>query len=86
MSDLLTALNSGAMHEKARQARPECVDAQGNIHATPERARFVDWYAERRAEWGDSPANWTCKQRAEYERRYAPASNQDRTGNRDGST
>lgn len=58
---LLEKLNSGALHAKARATRPECVDAKGNIHCSPERARFVDWVATH------------GKDHPEYAERYVPS-------------
>ena len=70
---ILDRLNSGELHAAARATRPDCVDATGNIHKTPERARFVDWRAEQVAAHGRDVEAWPAKKRAEYARRYVPA-------------
>jgi len=59
--DILDRLNSGSLHAAARNQRPDCVDAKGNIHCSPERARFVDWVAEN------------GKDHPEYAARYVPS-------------
>jgi len=71
--NILEALNSGALHNKARTARPDCVDAKGNIHANPDRAKFVDWLAEAKATRGDNVQAWAGADRAEYDARYIPS-------------
>tara|TARA_Y100000310_G_scaffold300671_1_gene336529 strand:+ start:172 stop:393 length:222 start_codon:yes stop_codon:yes gene_type:complete len=71
--NIIDRLNSGELHSAARADRPECVDGLGNIHATPERAAFVDWRRDMAAEHGDNPADWPEEHRAEYERRYVPS-------------
>lgn len=58
-------LNSGALHEAARKRRPDCVDVNGNVHRSPERAEFVSWVI---SQGGASECD-----RAEYERRYVPS-------------
>lgn len=59
--DILAKLNSGELHARSRKDRPECVDNLGNIHCSPERARFVDWVAEN------------GKDHPEYAARYVPS-------------
>jgi len=59
--NIIDQLNSGALHAKARATRPDCVDAAGNIHCSPDRAKFVDWV---RANGVDHP---------EYAARYVPS-------------
>ena len=71
--DILAKLKSGQLHAAARRARPECVDADGNIHIDAKRARFVDWLAVMKRELGDDVAQWPAHARAKYERRYVPS-------------
>ena len=71
--DILDRLNSGDLHAAARNQRPDCVDAKGNIHTSPERARFVDWLDEMRAIYGQDVEAWPPTPRAEYEERYVPS-------------
>lgn len=47
-------------------------DSLGNVHATAERARFIDFARECRAKWGD-PLTWTETQLAEYRSRFVAA-------------
>lgn len=58
---ILEKLNSGALHDKARKARPECVDSLGNIHCSAARAAFVDWAGEHGTD------------HSEYAARYVPS-------------
>lgn len=71
--NILDKLNSGELHAKARAARPDCVDATGGIHNTPERARFVDWAREAKNVCGENVAGWPSDIRAEYDARYVPS-------------
>lgn len=70
---ILDRLNSGALHQTARDNRADCVDAVGNIHKTPQRARFVDWRAKQVATHGRDVEAWPADVRAEYDRAYVPA-------------
>lgn len=67
---IIDRLNSGRLHAAARQSRPECVDSLGNIHASPERARFVDWRRKVARLYGDDVAGWPVCARDEYAKRY----------------
>jgi hypothetical protein len=60
--NILDQLNSGQLHAKARSQRPDCVDAQGNIHISAARANFVDWK--------NANPNAT---KSEYSARYVPS-------------
>jgi hypothetical protein len=71
--DIRSMLNSGQMHAAARQARPDCVDGKGNVHATAERARFVDWLNKMQGIYGQDAASWPPIARAEYDARYVPS-------------
>jgi len=62
---ILEKLNSGALHAKARIDRPDCVDANGSIHASPERASFVDWRTAMVNSHGDV-SGWSAELKAEY--------------------
>lgn len=66
-------LNSGAIHASARNRKPDCVDAVGNIHTSAERALFVNWLAKMRGIYGADVASWPPIARAEYEARYVPS-------------
>lgn len=66
-------LNSGALHRAARAARPSCVDCMGNIHASPERAAFVNWLHHARGQYGENTRDWPSPMRAEYAVRYVPS-------------
>lgn len=68
--NILEQLTSGALHAKARSARPDCVDTKGNIHNSPERAQFVDWLSDAKATWGDDTTLWTKTQKAELRKRH----------------
>ena len=71
--DILDYLNSGQLHAAARKRNPDCVDAKGNIHTTPERARFVDWRDRMKGLYGDDVKAWPPIPREEYAARYAPS-------------
>lgn len=73
MTSVLDRLNSGDIHAAARNRRPDCVDAKGNIHTSPERARFVNWLDKMRATYGSDVEAWPAIPRAEYEARYVPS-------------
>ena len=60
--DIIARLNSGALHHAARASRPECVDTNGNVHCSAERASFVDWINENPNATKD-----------EYAARYVPS-------------
>lgn len=66
-------LNSGELHTSARQRRPNSVDSNGNIHASPERADFVNWRTEMAAAHGQDASQWPADARAEYQARYVPS-------------
>lgn len=70
---IIDRLNSGELHQAARASRPDCVDATGGIHHTPERARFVDWARKVKATHGANTSEWPEGIRAEYAARYTPA-------------
>lgn len=67
---IVDKLNSGALHRSARLARPDCVDLKGNIHASPERARFVSWVIRMKKLYGSDARTWPEIARAEYRRKY----------------
>ena len=71
--NILDRLNAGDLHRAARTARPDCVDALGNIHNTPARAAFVDWATEAKAIHGQDVGKWPEPMRAEYAARYVPS-------------
>jgi hypothetical protein len=73
MISIIDKLNSGQLHAQARKSRPDCVDAKGNIHASPERARFVNWYFKMVQIYSDDVANWPSCARDEYKVRYVPS-------------
>lgn len=73
MSSILDRLNSGELHAAARRSRPECVDAKGNIHCSPERASFVNWLAKMTPIYGDDINGWPKLPRDEYRARYVPS-------------
>ena len=68
---ILDRLNSGELHAAARRRRPDCVDATGNVHATPQRAAFVNWLIANPTP-DDDPRNWPADYRAAYHANYAP--------------
>jgi len=68
--DILAKLNSGALHAAARNRRPDCVDARGNLHTSPERAAYVNWRNAMAREYGSEPAEWPPEIQRELERRY----------------
>lgn len=70
---IIDRLNSGALHAAARARRPDCVDGNGNIHVSPERARFADWLRRMKTIYGDDVAEWPPIPRAEYARKYVPS-------------
>jgi len=59
--DIIELLNSGKLHQAARERRPECVDRDGNIHVSAERAAFVDWVKDH------------GKDHPEFAARYVPS-------------
>jgi hypothetical protein len=68
--DILAQLNSGALHAKARTARPDCVDSQGNVHHSPERAAYVTWRIRMEGLYGIDVAEWPEAAKAELARRH----------------
>jgi hypothetical protein len=68
--DILAQLNSGALHAKARAARPDCVDSNGGIHRNPERAAYVTWRIAMTSEYGMEISEWPEFVKAELARRY----------------
>lgn len=71
--NILDQLNSGAIHAVARASRPDCVDASGNIHVTPERARFVSWKLRMSEMYGATVSEWPQAARDEYAAKYVPS-------------
>ena len=63
--NILEKLTSGALHAKARIDRPDCVDAKGSIHASPDRAAFVDWRSAMVNSHGDV-SGWSTELKSEY--------------------
>jgi hypothetical protein len=63
--NILEKLNSGALHARSRLDRPDCVDAKGSIHASPERAAFVNWRTATVNSHGDV-SGWSAELKAEY--------------------
>lgn len=70
---LLARLNSGEIHARLREKHPDCVCKRGNIHGSPERARFEDWRYGVIEEHGQDHALWPAGVREEFERRYVPS-------------
>ena len=70
---IIDRLNAGEFHDAARKRNPDCVDAKGNIHATPERARFVNWREKMKGLYGDDVKAWPPIARDEYTVRYVPS-------------
>lgn len=70
--DILAKLNSGEFHAAARKRRPDCVDAKGNIHRSPERAAYVDWLLRMETIHGEDRREWPATVKAELERRHVP--------------
>ena len=71
--DITALLNSGKLHAARRAAKPDCVCSSGNIHASPERARFVSWSVKMRKMYGQDVATWPPIARAEYASKYVPS-------------
>lgn len=71
--NIIDRLNSGELHQAARKRRPDCIDAVGNVHRSPERRAFVDWRAGMDNRYGTNRREWPESVRAELERRYVPA-------------
>jgi len=70
---IVDRLNSGELHAAARKRRPDCVDAKGTIHCSPERAAFVNWLDKMRGIYGEDVKAWPPIPRAEYAARYVPS-------------
>ncbi len=69
--NVIDMLNSGRLHQAAREQNPDRVCRRGNIHTSAARARFVDWLADRRAALGiEAVSDWPEADRAEYRKRY----------------
>lgn len=71
--NIIDRLNSGELHQAARQRRPECVDSVGGIHKTPERARFISWVFKMQRLYGKDVRTWPEISRAEYAARHVSA-------------
>lgn len=71
--NILDRLNSGELHQRARAAHPDRVSADGSIHASADRARFVDWMNGQKATHGDNVRDWPAPIVAEYDARYVPS-------------
>ena len=68
--NILEQLNSGAFHNKARVTSSDCVDTVGNIHRSPERARFADWKRNAKKTHGIDTRAWPADVRAELDKRH----------------
>jgi hypothetical protein len=66
---ILDRLNSGEIHAKARAARPNNVDALGNVHISPSRAVFIDWRSSMSSIHGIDPRQWPDSARKELQQR-----------------
>ena len=73
MTSILERLNSGQIHADARKRKPDCVCNRGNIHATPDRARFVNWLYRMKDMYGDDVQSWPEIARKEYATKYVPS-------------